>query len=202
MEFSGSLPASLVTRFWHYRLLPGSGQVTLSGGPQPILYLQSSVRFSPLGATVDCAKTLLVTFLANSWQPIFMGHTNCAEVAHDFGNLMSCRILLLVHVRIASGDQWHVGHTIRGGGCWKYEPLITDPGSRPWKPATADGDLSSLIRNWNKNQAYHRSKLCPDTAHHHSDPPLVLILSSRTWWGWGLGYTLPCHTLTSHISFK
>ena len=106
MEFSGSLPASLVTRFWHYRLLPGSGQVTLSGGPQSILDLQSLVRFSRLSATVeDCAKTLLVTFLANSWQPIFMGHTNCAEVANDFGNLTSCRILLLVHVRIASGDQ-------------------------------------------------------------------------------------------------
>ena len=105
MEFSGSLPASLVTRFWHYRLLPSSGQVTLSGGPQSILDLQSSVRFSPLGATVDCAKTSLVTFLANSWQPIFMGHRNFAKVVHDFGNLISCRILLLVHVRLASGDQ-------------------------------------------------------------------------------------------------
>ena len=107
MEFSGSLPASLVTRFWHYRLLPSSGQVTLSGGPQPILFVQSSVIFSPLGATVDCAKTLPVTFLANRWQPIFMGYTytNCAKVANDLGNLMSCRILLLVHVRLASGDQ-------------------------------------------------------------------------------------------------
>ena len=105
MEFSGSLPASLVTRFWHYRLLPSSGQVTLSGGPQSILDLQSSVRFSPLGTTVDCTKTLLDTFLVNSWQPIFLGHRNCAKVAHDFGNLMSCRILLLVHVRLASGDQ-------------------------------------------------------------------------------------------------
>ena len=105
MEFSGSLPASLVTRFWHYRLLPSSGQVTLSGGPNPILDHQSSVKFSPLGAAVDCAKTLLVTFVTNSWQPIFLGHTNCTNVAHGFGNLMSFRILLLVHIRLASGDQ-------------------------------------------------------------------------------------------------
>ena len=70
MEFSGSLPASLVTRFWHYRLLPSSGQVTLSGSPhsQPLL--------APLRAASDCAITLLVTFLANNWQLIFMGHIN------------------------------------------------------------------------------------------------------------------------------
>ena len=53
----------------------------LGGGKAP---LQEVLQHT--GTLVNCAKTLLVTFLANSWQPIFMGHRNCAKVAHDFGN--------------------------------------------------------------------------------------------------------------------